>query len=262
MIPATRRLVGLVAAASIILLGCRGSTDSRGQRGTVLVLAAASTQDALREAADLFSKESGAEVKINADASSKLATQITQDAPGDLFLSASEEWGDFVRDKGYAERSHLLLGNRLVLVVPKGNPARVSRPENLSGASVEKVALAGPSVPAGKYGRQALKKVGVWDTLEAGRKIVSGDDVRSALAYVERGEAQAGIVYATDARISDRVEVAFEFPENSHDPIRYPLVLLKAGRDNEAAGKFYDFLRSARAAEVFRKYGFTPLESN
>ena len=253
----------LVLAAVLVVTGCGGMTnspkDGKGQRGTILVLAAASTQDALREVADAFSKRHAADVRLNADASSKLATQIIQDAPGDLFLSASEEWADFVRDKGFAERSRLLLGNRLVLIVPRGNPARVTRPEDLTDLAVRRLALAGPAVPAGTYARQALTKLGLWDRLQAQRKVVSGDDVRSALAYVERGEAEAGVVYATDARITDRVEVVYEFPESSHDPIRYPLVLLKEGRNNEAARTFYEFLQSPAAAKVFKQYGFTPL---
>jgi molybdate transport system substrate-binding protein len=257
----SRQFAGI--AVLLALTGCGGTTesrkDSRGQRGTVLILAAASTNDALRELGDAFAKEHGVQVRINADASSKLATQINHDAPGDLFLSASEKWGDFVRDKGFAAQYRLLLGNHLVLIVPKGNPASVTRPEDLANEAVKRLALAAPAVPAGTYARQAFKKLALWDRLESQRKVVSGDDVRTALTYVERGEAEAGVVYSTDARITDQVEVVYEFPESSHDPIRYPLVLLKAGENNEGARRFYDFLQSPPASVVFKKYGFTPL---
>jgi molybdate transport system substrate-binding protein len=226
------------------------------------VLTAASAEDALREVGDLFTREHGTEVRLSAGASSRLAAQIAHDAPGDLFLSASEEWADSVRKQGYAEQSCLLLGNALVLIAPRGNPARVGRPEDLTGPAVKRLALAGSAVPAGAYARQALKKLGLLDALEAQRRVVSGDDVRAALAYVERGEVEAGVVYATDARITDKVEVVYQFPESSHDPIRYPLVLLKAGRDREPARQFYNYLRSPQAVEVFRKYGFTPLAGN
>src|SRR5262245_38866922 len=144
MTPTPNRIVALTLVAQV-LTGCGGtaSRPKEGQRGTVLFLVAASTQDAVREIGDIFGKENGVEVRLNADASSKLATQISQDAPGDLFLSASEEWGDFVREKGYADRSVLLLANRLVLIVPRGNPARVARPEDLAQPAVKRLALAG-----------------------------------------------------------------------------------------------------------------------
>jgi molybdate transport system substrate-binding protein len=259
MMTIPKRVVALTIA--VVLAGCGGTATrpKEGQRGTVLFLVAASTQDAVREIGDIFGKEHGVEVRLNADASSKLATQITQDAPADLFLSASEEWGDFVRQKGFASRSVPLLANRLVLIVPRGNAARVSRPEDLTQPAVKRLALAGPAVPAGAYARQSLDKLGLGKTLEEQKKIVSGDDVRAALAYVERGEVEAGVVYATDARLSEKVEVVHEFPASSHDPIRYPLVLLKAGANNEAARDFYEFLQSPRASEVFKKFGFTPL---
>src|SRR5205085_2483469 len=108
--------------------------------------------------------------------------------------------------------------------------------------------------PAGLYARQALRKLGLWESLEREQKVISGDDVRSALAYVERGEAEAGVVYATDARIA-AVRVAGAFDPATHDAIRYPLVLLKAGQGNDAGRRFYEFLLSPRAAEVFRRHG-------
>src|SRR5262249_31398846 len=152
-----------------------------------------------------------------------------------------------------------LLTNNLVLIVPKGNPARVSKPEDLTAASVRHVALAGPAVPAGIYGRQALKKLGLLDALEKRKKIVAGEDVRVALTCVERGEAEAGIVYDTDARITDKVAVVHTFGSSTHDPIRYPLVLLQAGQEKPAARKFFVFMQSTRASEVFKKHGFTTL---
>src|SRR6185369_14082380 len=135
----------------------------------------------------------------------------------------------------FAHEVRPLLTNNLVLVVPKGNPGGVSKPEELTGEAVKHVALAGPAVPAGIYGRQSLKKLGLLETLEKRTKIVVGDDVRVTLTFVERGEAEAGIVYDTDARITDKVEVVHTFAPSTHDPIRYPLVLLKAGQEKEAA---------------------------
>jgi molybdate transport system substrate-binding protein len=238
------------------LLGC-GKPSDDGSRWRVSILAAASTGDAVRELADTFSREHGVEVRLSADDSAKLATQIVQGAPADLFLSANEQWAEHVKEQGYAAESRLLLGNALVLVVPRGNPAGIRKPEDLISPKVRRVAVAGPTVPAGIYARQALRKLRLWDKLSEQEIIVSGENVRVALAYVERGEAEAAVVYATDARISDRVEMASTFPAAAHEPIRYPLVLLKAGARREPARKLYEYLQSPRAAEVFRKHGFT-----
>jgi len=255
------RLQELLGLGLVLLSGLACSKQGRDHQAQepVRVFVAASTKEAVEEVAGLFTKDAGFEVKIVAESSSKLATQIVHDAPGDLFLSANEKWADYVKEKGYAQDTRLLLTNSLVLVVPKGNPARVSKPADLTGEAVKHVALAGEAVPAGIYGRQALKKLGLLDGLEKSNKIVSGEDVRGALTFVERGEAEAGIVYDTDARITGKVEVAYTFDASTHDPIRYPLVLLKTGQEKEAARKFFTFMQSAAAAKVFEKHGFTLL---
>lgn len=254
-----RRLVTCLAAcAGVALAGCGGTTEDgpggRADRGPVLALVAASTKDAVREVADAFAREGNGEVRISADDSSKLAQQIAEGAPADLYLSANEKWADFVAEKGFAQGRTLLLGNSLVIVVPTGNPAGVHKPEELTGPSVKRLAVAGPAVPAGTYARQALGKLGLWGALEP--KVVSGESVRVTLAFVERGEADAGLVYATDAKISERVEQVYQFDPATHEPIRYPLVLLEAARDHPAARRFYDYLQTPRAAVIFQKYGF------
>jgi molybdate transport system substrate-binding protein len=152
-----------------------------------------------------------------------------------------------------------LLGNTLVLVVPRGNPARVARPEDLAADAVRKLALAGPTVPAGIYARQALAHLHLLEPLEKEHKIAAGENVRVTLAYVERGEAEAGVVYGSDARITDKVEVAFTFPASTHAPIVYPLVLLRAAEPNAGARRFYDYLQGPESATVFLKHGFTRL---
>lgn len=254
-------MIGRTATAlslALVLAGPSGC-ERRAEPQVVRVMAAASTREAVEEIAGRFTGETGAEVRIIAESSAKLAMQIVHDAPADLFLSANDRWADFVMDKGYGAEMTPLLTNRLALIVPRGNPARVRRPDDLSGGAVKHVALAGPSVPAGIYGRQALHKLGLLDRLEAARKIVSGDDVRVTLAFVERGEADAGMVYDTDARITDRVEIVHLFDPSTHDPIRYPLVLLRAARDRNAARRLFAFMRSPPAAGVFRRHGFETL---
>jgi molybdate transport system substrate-binding protein len=248
------RFFHLALLTIVSVAGCGGPRPPVPE--AVLCLAAASTKDAVEEIAAGFSAETGTTVKVHADDSSRLAQQIVNGAPADVFLSANERWADHVQDKGYAAEVHPLLGNTLVVVVPRGNPAGVHKPEDLAGPAVKRLAVAGPSVPAGIYAQQALTRLKLWDDLEAAKKVVTGENVRVTLAYVERGEAEAGVVYGTDARITDQVETAYTFDAATHEPIVYPVVLLKAGATNEAARRFYEDLRSLRAAEVFRKHGF------
>jgi molybdate transport system substrate-binding protein len=239
--------------------GCRSSSDTNPATRPILVLVAASTRDAVQEIADAFTRETGTSVKLSPDDSSKLAAQIINGAPADLYLSANEQWATLVADKGFAHETVPLLGNALVLIVPQGNPAGVHKPEDLLRPELKKVAAAGPTVPAGIYAREALKHLKLWDELEKQKKIVSGENVRVTLAFVETGEVEAGVVYATDAKITGKVQSVFEFPASTHAPIVYPLVLLKTGAAHDAARRFYERLQSPEAAEVFRKFGFTRL---
>ena len=251
---------GVGTAFALLWLAVFSTGCGRGDKPVpVRLLIAASTKDAVKEVADQFTRDTGTEVTLNADDSSKLATQLVNGAPADLFLSANEEWANFVKDKGLAQEVRPLLGNSLVLVVPQDNPAHVSQPADLTGAAVKQVAVAGPTVPAGMYARQALCNLKLWDELEMQKKIVAGENVRVTLAYVEQGEADAGIVYATDAKITSRAQAVYTFPSTSHDRIVYPLVLLRSAATNEGAQRFFAFLRTPAAAEVFRKYGFTTL---
>jgi molybdate transport system substrate-binding protein len=248
--------------AIVILVGASAcQKDRNGAKASpVLVLAAASTKEAMQENTRQFTQETGIEVKISADDSSKLAQQIDNGAPADLFLSANETWADLVKENGHAEATKKLLGNALVIVTPKGNKVGVTKPEDLQKDGVKKIALAGPTVPAGIYARQSLKHLHLWEALESAGKFVPGENVRVTLSLVERGECEAGIVYSTDAKITDRVENVYTFDSKSHDQIVYPLMLLKT--DNKSAMKLYDYLQSSHSLEVFRKYGFAILNGS
>jgi len=253
--PAHARLGLLLTLA--FASGCPG-TQAPSRAVTVFV--AASTRDAIEEIAAAFRKDEGLEVKVSPGPSNALATQIAEGAPADLFLSASGEWTESLKAKGLTLETRNLLGNRLVIAVPSGNPAGVKSPQDLRSPAVKKVALAGEKVPAGKYAEQALRSLGLYEPLSAENKIVRGQDVRVTLAYVERGEAEAGFVYSTDVAVSREVETAFRFDPRAHDPIVYPLVLLKAGESNEGARKLYAFLQTAGARAIFERYGFMVLE--
>jgi molybdate transport system substrate-binding protein len=252
------------AVRTLVALGVFvNATHTAAAPQTATVLVAASVKDAVAEAAKNFEAEdaAGVKVKVSAGASNALAAQVLADAPADLFLSASQEWADKVKEKGYAARTVPLLSNELVLVVPKGNPAKIATPADLAGAGVRRLALAGENVPAGKYAEQALRSLKLYDDLAKSRKIARGADVRATLAYVERGEAEAGIVYATDAKISDKVEAVHVFEPKTFDPIVYSLVLLKSGERNPAAVRFFDYLASDKAQAVFTKHGFVTVKA-
>ena len=216
------------------------------------MLAAASTKDAIAEIAQAFEQEMGVKVVVGSGPSNALANQIINGAKADLFLSANRAWADKVKSEGLADGVQPLLGNDLVIIVPKGNPAKIAAPKDLTAKSVTRIALAGEKVPAGNYAQQALESLKLYHDLAAAKKIVRGEDVRATLTYVERGEVEAGIVYATDAKISDKVAAVYTFDPKTYDKIVYPLVLTKQGKQNAAAVKFQAYLVSDKRQKCSR----------
>ncbi|MFO0898658.1 MAG: molybdate ABC transporter substrate-binding protein [Pirellulales bacterium] len=222
----------------------------------ILVLVAASAQEAIAEAAKEFGEKHPGEIKFSPGPSQALAKQVLEGAPADLFLSASEEWTKAVEKRGLAAKVVPLLGNELVLIVPKGNPAKVTGPEDLLDARVRHLALAGEKVPAGEYAQQALTQLELYEKLVDAKRIVRGHDVRATLLLVERGEAEAGIVYATDARVAKDVEVVATFAAETHEPIVYPLVLTIEGAKKKQSQALFDYLQTEAAGKIFAKHGF------
>ncbi|HET6524639.1 molybdate ABC transporter substrate-binding protein [Sphingopyxis sp.] len=229
------------------------------ERGPV-VLAAASLQESLSEAANAWAAKGHAKPVLSFAASSALARQVIAGAPADLFLSADEPWMDAVAkaDMLRAGTRATLLGNRLVLIAPAGSRARltIARGFPLARAlGAGRLALADPdAVPAGKYAKAALTRLGVWSGVAD--RLAPAENVRAAMALVERGAAPLGIVYATDARASKAVRVVGVFPASSHPPIRYPVALLKASRHKDAAA-FRAFLFSKQGRAIFARHGFS-----
>ena len=221
------------------------------------ISAAASTKEIMEALATEFTQQHKTEVQINPGPSSNLATQILAGAPVDLFLSANRQWAEKVQAEGKVQAMAPLLSNRLVLVVPKANPAGITKLEHLANDRLKKLALAGEKVPAGQYADQALTKLNLLEELSKQGKIARGQDVRSALSYVERGEAEAGIVYATDVAAASGVVIACEFDPALHDEIVYVLVLLKREEASPAAQQYYEFLQSPAADALYTKFGFT-----
>jgi molybdate transport system substrate-binding protein len=249
-----------VLFVTLALFGCRTETpppaSGNAQHNVQInVSVAASTSEVMESLATTFGKEKGLSIKVNPGPSSGLASQIVEGAPVDLFLSANREFATNVKAAGLSFESHELLTNRLVLIAPQGNPAKLQKPEDLLTEKVKKIALAGENVPAGKYADQALKRLELFERLQTAGKIARAQDVRSALHFVEQGEAEAGIVYSTDARDADVVTV-HEFDPSLHDEIFYVLVLTKRGARNPDARDFFEFVQSSEAGAVFSKAGF------
>jgi molybdate transport system substrate-binding protein len=224
-----------------------------------LVFAAASLQESLNAVADAWAAKHHDRPIISFAASSALAKQIDAGAPADIFISADEPWMDDVQKNGLVAPGTRVsfLGNTLVLVAPVESTGTLSIKPGFSLAKAlgdGKLAMADPdSVPAGKYGKASLTALGVWPQVQD--KVVRGDSVRAALAFVERGEAPYGIVYATDAFASKKVRIVGVFPSSSHAPITYPIARLSAASSPDAEG-FRLFVISKEGRAIFRKYGF------
>lgn len=220
------------------------------------IYAAASLTDVVGAVAKQFDPPGGSHVVAAFDASNTLAQQIHAGAPPGVFVSASVEWVDRLEAWGLVEPGTRvdLAGNSLVVIVPRGATLRPAALPDLADAKYLHVALADPvAVPAGKYAKAALEKSGAFEGLRA--RVVAAQDVRAALAYVERGEAEAGIVYATDAAASAKVDVALRVPADLHPRIVYPMVLVKGA--NRRARELHAFLQTPAAWAVFEKAGFT-----
>ena len=225
------------------------------------VFAAASLTDALKELAPEYEKATGDKLVLNLGASSTLARQIQEGAPADLFLSADEAKMD-----GLEKRKLLLpgtrksvLSNTLAVVVPADSSLRISGPADLASSSIRALALAEPqTVPAGIYAKEYLRRKGLWSKVID--RVIPTENVRAALAAVEAGNADAGIVYKTDAAISKRVKIVYEVPRAESPKISYPFAVLAGSERKEAARKLLDWLHSPSALAVFRKYGFLILE--
>ncbi len=250
-------LVGALAALSM-QFGCSSPDPPMGSGDRVLLLAAASTADAIEAVAREFRLEyPEVQVQVSTGPSNLLARQILSGAAADIFLSANREWATTVTSDGAQAESVDLLSNRLVLIVPQENEADVSGLADLASESVRYVAIANPDVPAGDYAQQSLSRHQLLLPLSQQQKLVRGQDVRVTLAYVERGEADAGIVYASDAKTSSRVRVVAEINAQDHGPIVYPAILLHT--ENSSARRFFHYLQTDRAKSIFESYGFVSL---
>ncbi len=223
----------------------------------VTVFAAASLTDSLRELKATYEKQTGDKIVLNLGASSTLARQIEEGAPADIFFSADEAKMDRLDHQGLLVKGTRRdrLGNSLVVIVAAQDGAPVQSPQDLVKPEVKRLALGDPkAVPVGIYAREYLEQLGLWR--DVATKVVPTENVRAALAAVEAGDAEASIVYKTDAMISKKVRVVYEVPPVAGPKISYPVALLKDARSPAAAGRFLEFLGSDQAGDVIVKYGF------
>ena len=260
MLTSRRSWLALLTAAVLTLAA--GTAPAAAQSRDVLVFAAASLKNALDEIAAQWQRESGKKAAISYAASNTLIKQIEQGAPADIFISADLDWMDYGQQKNLIKpdtRSNLL-GNRLVLVAPKDSNISANIQPGFDLAALLKggrLAMGNvDAVPAGKYGKAALEKLGAWDGVKD--KIAQAESVRAALLLVARGEAPRGVVYQTDAASDPTVKIVGTFPENTHPPIIYPIALTKESTSPDASA-FLNFIRSPAARPIFERQGFTVL---
>jgi molybdate transport system substrate-binding protein len=240
------------------------SSSARAQSGPIVVFAAASLKNAFDEAAKAWTAKSKVEVKTSYASSSALAKQIEAGAPADIFISADLDWMNYIDKKNLVKKGtrSRLLGNSIVLVANKKEWTKgdVKIANGFPLADLlgnERLAMADTAaVPAGKYGKAALEKLGVWDSVS--NKLAQAENVRAALALVGRGEAPLGIVYKTDAAAEPNVKIVGTFPDDSHKPIVYPAAQLSDSKNPKAA-ELLRFLGGSEAKAIFEKHGFTVL---
>ncbi|TDQ40745.1 molybdate ABC transporter substrate-binding protein [Aureibacillus halotolerans] len=253
-----RRWGCMILIVMLLLTACGQATgSSEGQEVELTISAAASLQDSLEEIKSLYEKEHpNVQLNFNFGGSGALQQQISKGAPVDLFFSAAQDKFEVLEEEGKMSSDHSveLLQNELVLIVPKESELEI---ESLEDATeVETFAIGTPeTVPAGAYAKETFTAMQLWEEIEP--YVVFTKDVRQVLQYVETGNAEAGMVYKTDALSSDSVEVAASAPADTHTPIVYPVGVTEDAPNKETAIEFYEFLQTDEALEVFQDDGFT-----
>ncbi len=244
-------LIGILASC-----GSQGSNNNTNKPVELTISAAASLQDSLEELQKAYENEHDhIKITFNFGGSGALQQQILKGAPVDLFFSAAEDkFDELVREDLIDKKQGTdLLANELVLIVPKKNEKHIQSFEDLT--KIDNIAVGTPeTVPAGKYGIETLKNMKLWGNIES--KVVYTKDVRQVLTYTETENVDAGLVYKTDALVSEKVDIVATANEDTHTPIIYPVGVIKDSKHVKEAGDFYRYLQSDQAMKVFKKYGF------
>lgn len=251
---------GLAALGSVMFFVASVTFAQPARADEILVAAAASLTDALKEIGASYETKSKHKVSFTFGASSSLARQIEEGAPVDIFVSADLAQMDHLEKNGRLEPGTRknLLSNQLVMIVPADSPIAIASPKDLLNPAVKRIALAEPSsVPAGVYSKKYLQDERLWDKVE--RKVIPVLDVRATLASVESGNVEAGFVYKTDAALSKKVKIVYEVPVDKGPRIIYPVAILKDSKKQQAARDFMNALFGRASKDVFKKYGFAVL---
>jgi molybdate transport system substrate-binding protein len=255
------RLQRPLAVCALILAFGGIAAAEEPKKPELLVLAAASLTNVLGELSADWEKASGVPAKLSFAASSVLARQIEAGGTADVFISADQEWMDYLQARNLIDKASRrnLVGNRLVLIAPADSQLTLKIAPGFKLADAlgkGRLATGDPdTVPVGRYARSALTTLGVWD--EVADRLVRADNVRSAMMFVSHGEVPLGIVYATDAAVDSKVRVVDTFPANTHAPITYPAAALSGAKPEAAA--FVMFLAGERARTAWRKFGFVDI---
>lgn len=245
----------------VLLCGCQ--TASKLKTESLTISAAASLKDAFSEIAVLFEAKNGKKVSFNFGASGTLQKQIETGSPIDIFASAGEKQMDELAEKGLIEANNRrdFAQNQLVLIVPKDSKIPINSFFQLNNPEIKKIAVGEPkTVPVGQYTEQVFDKLNLKSDLQT--KLISAQDVRQVLDYVSRGEVDAGIVYATDAKIAGaKIRIAATATADSHQPILYPIAIIKDSANKQLAQEFIQFLMSEDGQNILQKYGFLTISA-
>ena len=245
----------------LLLALCLMSSQVSAHADEILVSAAASLTDALKEIGKAYQSKSKHKILLTLGSSNLLARQIDEGAPADIFFSADLTQMDILDKNGRLEPGTRknLLSNQLVIIVPSDSRLAVTSPKDLLKSEVRRIALADPAaVPVGVYTRKYLSDEGLWDKIKS--KVVPVLDVRATLASVESGNVEAGFVYKTDAAISNKVKIMFEVPIEKGPKITYAIAIVKESKKKAAARDFMNYVLSAGGKAAFKKHGFVVLD--
>lgn len=257
-----KKILSILAAASLLVAGCGGDSGKIPEKNEIHVSAAASLTDAMKEISAEFEKENPyTKIIFNFGSSGALQQAIENGGETDLFFSAAQKQMDALEksENILPETRKNLLENQVVLIVPIDSDKNIKNFSDLTNENIQHIALGEPKgVPVGQYSEEIFKNFGILDAVK--EKAVYGSDVRQVLAWTESGEADCGVVYATDAKISEKIKIVATAPENSHKPVIYSAAVIKDSKNLDAAKKFLDFTSSNTAKKIFEKFGFKVVE--
>ena len=248
---------------TVVFAGCGNASQENSSQKTekqqeVYIIAAASMTDAIKEIGANYEKEHpNVKLTYNFGSSGALQTQIEQGAPADVFISAAQKQMNALDEKGLIDKFTRkdLLENKVVLIVPKDSELSLNNFADVATDKVNKIALGEPkAVPVGQYSEEIFSNLKILDAMK--QKAVYASDVRQVLGWVETGEVDCGIVYATDAAISDKVKVLMEAPENTHKPVVYPIAMVNSSKNPDVAKDFIVYLSQDAQKNILAKYGF------